>query len=108
MASDMREDDETETVTIEAIQQDPWNAVMLDLPPNPNDELLTAARDAVAQCIEDKLSEFQKSSTVELGMDTGFNAACDRADRLDNIANLRAWEREQALVAMPLHQVGMD
>ena len=68
-------------MTLEAIDRDDWNAVVLDIPETPSGELLTAAKEAVARCVEEAHREM---------MGAAYGAALVRSDELDEIARERS------------------
>ena len=64
------------TLTLEAIRQNPWNAVTHDLPACPSRQLLTLAQLAAACCR-------QIEADLELADDGDEQTTTERRDRID-------------------------
>jgi len=94
--------DKLEPMTIEGIARDPRSAINNAIPEAPSDELLTAAREAVALCAQESFRALQAAPLREMpGMDQDYNAARARADELDEIIQARASEATPADAAAP-------
>jgi hypothetical protein len=93
---------EKEPMTIEAIERDRWNAVNQPIPEALSDELLTAAKEAVARCAEEAYREMMAAPVEFGGFDQDYQAARARGDELDEIAHERSDANE---ISRPLDAV---
>jgi len=101
-AADISRPLEKEPMTIEAIERDRWNAVNQPIPEALSDELLTAAKEAVARCAEEAYRDMMAAPVEFGGFDQDYQAARARGAELDEIAHERSDANE---ISRPLDAV---